>query len=534
MEEYNDFIDSRIPLDVAQFFIFDAEKIRELVGEQDNDDTKKAIQKIISLELYRQLLKDLDKIHYDYTRELRSTTSANELEEIFSNIEKITIELDELQEKANRLNEELKIKTEEEITVEQERRRLLANASLTKQALNKSIGEYEQKINQIDKGLNHSISNLPIIILQPFIKELKEQIKKEREYSESVEKEKIKFAPYEEFISQLINVDITPSLTKEQKKQLILKGKEIWAKLNNIRRSIIENQITILHDLSHKEFQSLAFYPEEKNTNIKELFEQKQKYEKQLNHYYAQLENAPEEIDTTEQDKKIKELNQEKGEIRSELKNINKKLQSLRNEKFQLTNKYTRKYKEFEKVGPIQKRIDLLESLIKATEEFIEKVTISKAKQLKKEIEVILNQLFRKLDLQTIEFDDKNFTLTIYNEYGDPIDLNSRSEGEKQLIALAMIWALTKVSGSNFPFVIDTPLARLDSIHRSNLVNHYFTKLSDQVIILSTDTEITSDFYQELKPFIEQEYILEFNPDENFTEIRKGYFFDQEDLLWHV
>ena len=82
----------------------------------------------------------------------------------------------------------------------------------------------------------------------------------------------------------------------------------------------------------------------------------------------------------------------------------------------------------------------------------------------------------------------------MFNQHNEEIDIMSRSEGEKQLISLGMIWALTKVSGSKMPFVIDTPLARLDSIHRKNVVEHYFTRLSDQVIILSTDTEITLDF----------------------------------------
>ena len=87
-----------------------------------------------------------------------------------------------------------------------------------------------------------------------------------------------------------------------------------------------------------------------------------------------------------------------------------------------------------------------------------------------------------------------------------------------------MIWALTKVSGTDFPFVIDTPLARLDSIHRSNLVNRFFVNLSDQVIILTTDTEITKEFLEEIKPHVQFSYLLEYNDAENATTIKEGYF----------
>src|SRR5690606_37086940 len=156
-------------------------------------------------------------------------------------------------------------------------------------------------------------------------------------------------------------------------------------------------------------------------------------------------------------------------------------------------------------LGPIEKKLDLTNRLYQATQEFIDRVTLLKAQQLKKEIEVILGQLFRKDEFNRVIFDPNRFTLAMFNQHNEEIDIMSRSEGEKQLISLGMIWALTKVSGSKMPFVIDTPLARLDSIHRKNVVEHYFTRLSDQVIILSTDTEITLDFYKALKPFINRE-----------------------------
>src|SRR5699024_9701836 len=144
-------------------------------------------------------------------------------------------------------------------------------------------------------------------------------------------------------------------------------------------------------------------------------------------------------------------------------------------------------------LGPIQNKLEMLERLRNGDKEYIDRVTYLKANQLKIEIKTIIEQLFRKINFDKVEFHHKHFTLTIYNKDEETVDLISRSEGEKQFISIAMIWALTKVSGSKFPFVIDTPLARLDSVHRSNLVNHYFTKLSDQVIILSTDTEITKE-----------------------------------------
>ena len=292
--------------------------------------------------------------------------------------------------------------------------------------------------------------------------------------------------------------------------------------------------LTVLHDLSKEEFNKLYYNQEIKRNNIKRILAEKQKVEQQLNRYNAQLEDAPEEVDTSELDKEIKELNQEIGDKKSLEKHLNVRVQKLNNKRFKLNRKVKDLRDKQGMLGPIQNKLELLERLRNGVKEFIDRVTYLKANQLKIEIETIIEQLFRKSDFDKVEFHPQHFTLTIYNKVGEPVDLMSRSEGEKQLISLAMIWALTKVSGSKFPFVIDTPLARLDSVHRSNLVNHYFTKLSDQVIILSTDTEITKEFYQELIPFIVKEYTLVYDEIELFSRIKPGYFFEKEQIGWQV
>lgn len=76
------------------------------------------------------------------------------------------------------------------------------------------------------------------------------------------------------------------------------------------------------------------------------------------------------------------------------------------------------------------------------------------------------------------------------------------------------------------PFVIDTPYARIDAIHREEISKKFFPKISKQVIILSTDEEITEDYYPIIKPYIAQEYLLSNNQSENRTSIEKRYFFE--------
>jgi len=59
----------------------------------------------------------------------------------------------------------------------------------------------------------------------------------------------------------------------------------------------------------------------------------------------------------------------------------------------------------------------------------------------------------------------------------------------KQLLAIAFLWGLARVSGRKLPVAIDTPLGRLDSSHRTNLVERYFLEPVTKSFS-PTDTEI--------------------------------------------
>ncbi len=67
-----------------------------------------------------------------------------------------------------------------------------------------------------------------------------------------------------------------------------------------------------------------------------------------------------------------------------------------------------------------------------------------------------------------------------------------KSAGASQVFTQALITAITKVSGRTFPFVVDTPLARLSRAQRIGVLKT-FTDRSGQVILLSTDEEVVDD-----------------------------------------
>ena len=121
----------------------------------------------------------------------------------------------------------------------------------------------------------------------------------------------------------------------------------------------------------------------------------------------------------------------------------------------------------------------------------------------------------------TISKDDYKLEL----EGPDGPEKHSRlSKGELQLLAVSVLWSLAKASGRPLPIVIDTPLARLDSVHRTKLVERYFPTASHQVMILSTDEEITPRYLEMLEPSISHKYALKFDDLSQSTKATVGYF----------
>ena len=98
------------------------------------------------------------------------------------------------------------------------------------------------------------------------------------------------------------------------------------------------------------------------------------------------------------------------------------------------------------------------------------------------------------------------------------------SAGEQQIFVMSLYQSLAEIRTSGLPFVIDTPLARIDSEHRRNILDHFFSRLPGQVIILSTDEEINNEGMAILSSKISDIYLIEHQEDGTTSVSRGAYF----------
>ncbi|MFV9634435.1 DNA sulfur modification protein DndD [Mycobacterium neumannii] len=139
-----------------------------------------------------------------------------------------------------------------------------------------------------------------------------------------------------------------------------------------------------------------------------------------------------------------------------------------------------------------------------------------------------LGRLMRKENLITdVSVDAESHAVELTGRDGLPLPASNLSAGERQLLAVALLWGLARAAGQPLPIVIDTPLGRLDGSHREHLLERYFPHASHQVLLLSTDTEIDDQAYLLIRKHIGREYRLEFDQAKNATSVVDGYFWEK-------
>ncbi|GAH62928.1 unnamed protein product, partial [marine sediment metagenome] len=179
-----------------------------------------------------------------------------------------------------------------------------------------------------------------------------------------------------------------------------------------------------------------------------------------------------------------------------------------------------------------ERKISLIRKIRKMFDEYQDAIREDKMEMLQNSFLDSISMIIRKHNfISDIKIDSETYQIQLKREDGNYIDKSILSKGEKQIYAVSMILALAEVSGRPLPFVIDTPLARLDSVHRDNIVENFFPNASHQVIIFSTDTEIDKIYFDKLLPYITRVYHLKFDDQTASSFGEDGYFWKALEVI---
>ncbi|SKA80361.1 DNA sulfur modification protein DndD [Pseudomonas extremaustralis] len=143
---------------------------------------------------------------------------------------------------------------------------------------------------------------------------------------------------------------------------------------------------------------------------------------------------------------------------------------------------------------------------------FRDRLLASKAKWLSEMITAEFKQLLRKRNLiSRVLVEPQTYAVSIEDVNGHTLPMERLSAGERQILAISVLSALIRERKGRFPVVVDTPLARLDRHHREALIHNFFAKVSHQVLVLSTDEEVEGSVHEALERHLSREYELIFD-----------------------
>lgn len=520
-DNWEAYVEELVPQAISELFFFDGEKISALAETDETvESLQRAIRSLLGLEVVDRVIKDLSLVVRKNQQSIEDPEMRKEIEKLqFENealqiayekaeldIETITGKIDAVSE----LLEELEtayfkaggniLQSREQLTAERDEKRETLNAlkvelgTLAAGALPLSLVKDQLShiwsISEEDKKLTTSKLALPLLVEHNnvLLKEL-EVLKADERLLQKIEQ--FLSGKNEEFVR-----------AAEQEPVLGLS----FATQGQLK------------DLVYGGFDALI----SQTNDLKMRFEVAEFELEQIERHLV--------IDVDKDN--TAQLKEDRNRTRQELVELELRKAKLKEESAAISLKLKQNESEIRRIGGELANADVAERIIGFATKSQETMRVFRERLSRKKIEKLANSVFEAFDLLThkstlvhrINIDPDTLRISLMNEDGREISKGRLSSGERQMLAIAIMWGLGRAAERTLPVIIDTPMGRLDSLHRMSFVNEYLPEASHQVIVLSTDTEITGRYYDSLQRHIGAEYLLKYNEQERSTSIVRGYF----------
>ena len=516
-----------LPIEIAKFFFFDAEKIVSLAEINSPEQRRllsKAYTEVLGIKKYEDLKDQLETIQDDYRKKSAKPQELVEFNQIETDIKNKQISIDEVERQIHDLKQE---KIEKQSESNEIQMKLIQEGNMmTLEQLNElktKEAELTKKINDIQDGLKELFDLIPFGLSGETLMEVSNQLEKEKTYRENKFKQENVGEKTNLILDDLeiekknfkgvITTDIR-NFYEEQIRKLI--KKHFFSDVPDIATSF-----EALHDFSDSETNELNQLINTLKHTFRDTFtrfnDNYSRYKSDLDsirrkiraaekdaedEYIANLRNEKTRLDNRifSIEKDIYDLGEKIGAFKNEIKTLKQRQEELRKKIDD-----SRRYSEKDKI--IQRQIENLRNFIK---DF-------KAATKKKLEENILNELnvlmhkkgFIKKVVVDINQAGDDVDINLFNERNEKIDKGSLSMGERQMYASALLKALVDESDIEFPVFIDSPMQKFDKDHAENVIKEFYPNVSEQVVLFPLiHKELTESEFELLKPKISKSYII--------------------------
>lgn len=516
-DEWHFFLQDLLPPGVSQLFFFDGEKIKDIAEDSESDEhLSLAIRSLLGIEMVSRLRTDLGLF---ISRQERAglDDSASRLEEVMREHSQFCEELERTREQVAELRTQF---DGQERTAERAQQRFVATG-----------GDVALRVGEL-RGERDQLNRRQAILLARI-----------REGSGAL---------WPLAVAPKLLARVLASVPGSRKPELVVMANKMRSALANWLTAAPPTARQRWTDLSQQDFEEVLRIATEEDSQTQSDWHPltsvpsgREQLEKALSdssgetalvgNEYAEnadrlraIEVALARVDETTTDYLLEELRtaeQACGATRREIEVAETRIKELSYRQTVLERERAQILGEQSDKAKSDRRLGLASRTSKVLAAYESALVKQKTRALEKAFVDCFNRLARKEDLvRGVRIDDSTFQATLVDAHGDEIPKRLLSAGEKQIYAIAMLWALAKTSGRKLPVIIDTPLARLDSEHRANIIGRYLPEVSHQVIVLSTDTEVDIQVVAHLDKHVSHSYLLDYIRREGRTVAVPGYF----------
>lgn len=528
-ESWSYYIEEILPFGIAKFFFFNNEKITQLADDITFEQVKTSIKSAIGISTIEKAIEHVDEVIKRKNNALLAfekselNTDFKEVNSKIKDVEKQITEAMNAYHNAERIRDEyiakIEIKEKEfwstggalsinRDKIQQEKKRISAE-----------VEALQAEIKQISGNPSTPLFMCKNLVRQSYENELIYQQEEAKYYSN-----KIIFELHQQIMDKL-SICGLDKMSFEKVKSVVdevLVNKYSKAFIAQNRKSISAASKLLYEHLITEVFQNIIH-------QITVLISKIDEQENEILNLDIHLEKANEKTLAMQLFEALKFLEAKRAEADFEYEKYKKSLENLNYQYETLKLQRKNLYKSVvEKQNANDDNARILKYAVMSMDvlnEFKIRLQREKLNKLSDTITKCFKELVEKDSLvSNIKIESDTLDVIILDIDGNELLKTQLSAGEQQMFAVAVVWALAITSGYKAPIVVDTPMARLDSAHRTNFVTKYLPEASSQVVVLSTDEEIYGQYLDEIRDKIIDCYTLVYDEKEQCTSVVRGYF----------
>jgi DNA sulfur modification protein DndD len=522
--QVNKIIKANLPQELSRYFLFDAMEAGNLLKEdQLNRVIRENIENVMGFNKYMQMSKSAETLYQSYTAQrLNIENEKKEYLELVEQKKKIQESLTTLETQLQdalqysvsnkELYDNLKIGLNQETTIKNK----IEQTRLQIENISKKESIFREELEKFLKDIELNVCVPKLIEAVKTEVNLILKIKNEHEQHQNSN-----IAPEQ---IEAISKSVVQYLTE---KNLVLKAVTV--------EELVDYIIAKLGQSSEKDQYDFLEYSEVKalenllNMRAVNTFPSLNQQQAELNVSLTQIPLLESQIEQMKQqitgrdyvllkayednESNIKRLEIQITEVKGEITKIDKRLHQY---DIQTSQEPDPKYEALGKLKGFFE--DVANQLLKIKKQQIEL-------KMKQDLNTNLSAYRDVIDRVELSENLKDLTFKIYHKTGNEIYLNQLNTASKQVVIQVLLKSLHEFGDYDPPVMIDTVMGVLDETSRAIVLENYFPDLSQQTILLSSDSEIRiGKDLEKIEAFISKAYTLQRDKEKQLTNVVSGYF----------